>query len=209
MRGKAVVFCEGRDKRLARYFRYLRKLLVNGYIRTNSREIARALELTPSQVRSDLRCFDGAGQQGYGYNVKLLYTAISRELGTADGRKAIVIGGDSALVSYLKDCFEGRGVFVTAAFSQDKDNFSVPVYPIERISDVLKASSADIAVIAELPDGMGASELEALGIKGIWNTTQDDLYGNIPIINLPVGDVVMFLCHEIRKQGRIKDELQN
>lgn len=209
MSRKAVVFCEGRDKRLARYFRYLRRLLLNGCVKVSSKEIAKALELTSSQVRSDLRCFEGTGQQGYGYNVKFLYTEISRELGAADGRKAVIIGGDLALAERLKERFEGRGIIVTAAFSKETGDFSVPIYLPEKISDILKASPADIAVIVELPCGMTVSELEALGIKGIWNTTQEDLYGNIPILNLPVGDIIMFLCHEIRKQGRGKDELQN
>ena len=83
-------------KRYPRYFRCLRELLMNGVMKVSSAELADRLGLTPSQVRTDLNGFDGAGQQGYGYNVKLLYTEISRELGAGDGMTAVIIGGSTA-----------------------------------------------------------------------------------------------------------------
>ena len=61
-------------KRLPRYFRCLRELLMNGVMRVSSAELAAALGITSSQVRSDLNSFGSIGQQGYGYPVKLLYT---------------------------------------------------------------------------------------------------------------------------------------
>ena len=59
-------------KRLPRYFRYLRELLKNDILRISSGELSRLMHVTASQIRQDLNCFGGFGQQGYGYNVKYL-----------------------------------------------------------------------------------------------------------------------------------------
>ena len=42
---------------------------------------AKKLHVTASQIRQDLNNFGGFGQQGYGYNVKYLYTEIGKILG--------------------------------------------------------------------------------------------------------------------------------
>lgn len=100
-------------QRYPRYFRVLRTLLVNGIMKVSSVELARHLNITPSTVRADLNRFSGVGQQGYGYNVKLLYTGISRELGAGDNMSAVIIGGDAAFAKRLAERFEGRGVTVS------------------------------------------------------------------------------------------------
>lgn len=56
-------------KRLPRYYRFLGELLKSGVNRISSRELAQIMRLTASQIRQDLNCFGGFGQQGYGYNV--------------------------------------------------------------------------------------------------------------------------------------------
>ena len=56
-------------KRLPRYFRYLRELIRMGKTRVSSAELSRMMNVTASQIRQDLNCFGGFGQQGYGYNV--------------------------------------------------------------------------------------------------------------------------------------------
>ena len=56
-------------KRLPRYFRYLRVLIREGKTRVSSAELSNMMNLTASQIRQDLNCFGGFGQQGYGYNV--------------------------------------------------------------------------------------------------------------------------------------------
>lgn len=103
-------------QRYPRYFRVLRTLLVNGIMKVSSVELGRYLNITPSTVRADLNRFSGVGQQGYGYNVKLLYTGISRELGAGDNMSAVIIGGDAAFAKRLAERFEGRGVTVSCFF---------------------------------------------------------------------------------------------
>ena len=59
-----------------------------------------------------------------------------------------------------------------------------------------------------MPEGMSADTLVSLGIKGIWNMTQNDIIAPVPVINLPVGDIIMNLCYEIRRKEAEADELQ-
>ena len=68
-------------KRLPRYFRYLEELIDSGVERISSGELSRRMNVTASQIRQDLNNFGGFGQQGYGYNVKYLYTEIGKILG--------------------------------------------------------------------------------------------------------------------------------
>ena len=67
-------------KRLPRYHRCLGDLLRAGQLRISSAELARIMDVTASQIRQDLNCFGGFGQQGYGYNVKFLHSKISEPI---------------------------------------------------------------------------------------------------------------------------------
>ena len=58
-------------KRLPRYFRYLRILIREGKMRISSAELSRRMNITASQIRQDLNCFGGFGQQGYGYTLTI------------------------------------------------------------------------------------------------------------------------------------------
>ena len=68
-------------RRLPRYYRYLGELLESGVERISSNDLSKRMKVTASQIRQDLNNFGGFGQQGYGYNVKYLYTEIARILG--------------------------------------------------------------------------------------------------------------------------------
>ena len=58
-------------RRLPRYYRFLSELKDNGVVRISSRELSDKMGFTASQIRQDLNCFGGFGQQGYGYYVHL------------------------------------------------------------------------------------------------------------------------------------------
>ena len=64
-------------KRLPRYHRYLGELLADGRLRISSAELSKIMNVTASQIRQDLNCFGGFGQQGYGYSVPYLYDNIA------------------------------------------------------------------------------------------------------------------------------------
>ena len=190
-------------KRYPRYFRCLRELLMNGIMKVSSAELAEKLGLTASQVRTDLNGFGGAGQQGYGYNVKTLYTEISRELGAGDRMTAVILGGEPSTVSYLAERFEGRGVTTVAHVTALDSEGMIPKVRPSELTAFLERETVDVAVIVE--NVTGEAELSFYladhGIRGIWNMTQQDMAGDIPVLNLPVGDIMMSLCCDIRHAG--------
>ena len=79
-------------RRLPRYYRYLGELLENGVERISSNDLSKKMKVTASQIRQDLNNFGGFGQQGYGYNVKYLYTEIGKILGLDKTHNIVIIG---------------------------------------------------------------------------------------------------------------------
>ena len=79
-------------RRLPRYYRYLGELLENGVERISSNDLSKQMKVTASQIRQDLHNFGGFGQQGYGYNVKYLYTEIGKILGLEEDHNIVMIG---------------------------------------------------------------------------------------------------------------------
>lgn len=189
---KSVYVAGTRSKRLPRYFRCLRECLMNGEMKISSNSLAEMLDITPSQVRADLNGFSGAGVQGYGYSVKLLYTEISRELGVADGLTAVIIGSSSPDQTYLAERLEGRGITVTELIKYD-----------DRAYDRIVETKADIAVVTECHDfALLIKALTESSIRGVWNMTQKDIELKVPVLNLPIGDIIMGLMCEIRHREK-------
>ena len=61
------------------------------------------MHITASQIRQDLNCFGGFGQQGYGYNVESYIEEISKILGTDTRFSCIILGAGNmgnALTNY-------------------------------------------------------------------------------------------------------------
>jgi redox-sensing transcriptional repressor len=79
-------------KRLPRYYRYLSDLLKMGVTRISSKELSEKMGITASQIRQDLNCFGGFGQQGYGYNTENLFRELGKILGLGNQYKTIIIG---------------------------------------------------------------------------------------------------------------------
>ena len=108
-------------RRLPRYFRYLSDLMQLDIKRISSKELSERMHITASQIRQDLNCFGGFGQQGYGYNVEYLYNEISRILGTDKRFNCIIVGAGNmgnALANY--ENFKRRGFDIVAIFDVDE-----------------------------------------------------------------------------------------
>ena len=200
-------------KRLPRYFRYLRELLRNDILRISSGELSKLMHVTASQIRQDLNCFGGFGQQGYGYNVKYLYGKISEILGVTQNYSAVIIGsGNLGRALASSPIFEKRGVKLTALFDVDPDVIGAEIsgYTVLSMDTLEKYTSenpVDIAVLTTPKEVVRetAERLSALGVKGIWNfaSREIELPGSDVIIeNVHMGDSLMTLCYEInRKNG--------
>ena len=79
-------------KRLPRYYRFLGELISNNVPRISSGSLATKMGITASQIRQDLNCFGGFGQQGYGYNIDILQEEIAYILGLDKPKSIILIG---------------------------------------------------------------------------------------------------------------------
>ena len=107
--------------RLPRYHRYLGDLLEEGVERISSNDLSKKMQVTASQIRQDLNNFGGFGQQGYGYNVKYLYTEIGKILGLDKTHNFIIIGAGNlgqALANYAS--FERSGFILKSLFDEVK-----------------------------------------------------------------------------------------
>lgn len=200
-------------KRLPRYYRYLRQLLAEDIRRISSGELSRMMNVTASQIRQDFNCFGGFGQQGYGYNVKYLYTKIGELLGVSSGLTAVIIGAGnlgSALAS--SPIFERRGIRLRALFDNSpalvgRSKYGFPVFDVSELEEYVKANKIDIAVITvprEVAPEM-AEKLALYGIKGLWNFTSAELdvtkYG-VEAENVHLGDSLMTLCYKVTNKDR-------
>ena len=196
-------------RRLPRYHRYLGELLRNNRLRISSSELSKMMSVTASQIRQDLYCFGGFGQQGYGYNVKYLYGKISELLGVSAGLRAIVIGaGNLGRALVASHMFERRGVTRLALFDVAPDvvgkEFSgLTVHSIENLESFCEHMKPEIAVLTvPKEEAYGIAErLAGVGILGIWNFSNMELklenHPNVIIQNIHLGDSLMTLSYEI------------
>ena len=197
-------------KRLPRYYRFLSDLKANHVVRISSRELSDKMGLTASQIRQDLNCFGGFGQQGYGYNVEQLHAEIGSILGLSNRYKAILIGAGNlgrAIAAHMS--FERRGFQLTAIFDQ-KESLAgqmirgLPVRPVSGLDEYCRANHPDIAILCIPREGAAemAKQLIDLGIHGFWNFSHMDLsvlYPDIPVENVHLSDSLMTFCYKVKQ----------
>lgn len=205
-------------KRLPRYFRYLRMLLNENKLRISSNDLAELMGVTASQIRQDLNCFGGFGQQGYGYNVTYLYGKISEILGVHENYQAIIIGaGRLGQALAASPVFTKRGVEVCALFDTDpkvigKEVDGKRILHVDEMNSFVENNVVDIAVLTlpyEYADS-AVEQIKTMGIKGIWNFTSHDMseheFPGITVQNVHMGDSLMMLCYDIRNKD-LNDEV--
>ncbi len=206
-------------RRLPRYYRYLRELIRNGESRISSGELSKMMQVTASQIRQDLNCFGGFGQQGYGYNVNYLFTKISEILGVGEGYRGVIIGAGNLGKALVRNrMFERRGVDIVAMFDIDqnvigKEYGGARVLDMEELKIFCERTPVDIAVLT-LPKSVADDTIpliEDAGIKGIWNFTGKELKFSDDTVceDVYLGDSLMTLCYELRTRGNLsKDDTE-
>lgn len=195
-------------KRLPRYYRFLGELKEKGIIRISSKDLSNKMGFTASQIRQDLNCFGGFGQQGYGYNIESLYEEIGKILGVNKTRKAIIIGaGNLGKAVALHMSFETRGFNVIGIFDRNQALIGqmlrgLPIRHIDDLFDFCKDNSPTVAVLC-IPSNAAeelAPQLVNLGIKGFWNFSHYDISANYPYIaveNVHLSDSLMRLSYHV------------
>ena len=199
-------------KRLPRYHRYLGELLREGTLRISSAQLSELMSVTASQIRQDLNCFGGFGQQGYGYNVKYLYGKISELLGVSEGYRAVIVGaGNLGRALAATHMFERRGVERVAMFDTNPELigqsiYGIPVYSTEELTDFCKRENISIGVLS-VPKEAAYEVTDMMvkgGVRGIWNFANMELEVASPSVvveNIHLGDSLMKLCYEIKSRG--------
>ena len=195
-------------KRLPRYYRFLGELKDNGVVRISSKDLSAKMGFTASQIRQDLNCFGGFGQQGYGYNIESLYNEIGNILGVNNNRKAILIGaGNLGKAVALHMSFEQRGFNLIGVFDRNTALSGqmlrgIPIRHTDGIFDFCKDNSPTVAVLC-IPSAAAkelAPQLVELGIKGFWNFSHYDIsadYPQVAVENVHLSDSLMTLSYHV------------
>ena len=197
-------------KRLPRYYRFLGDLLKSGVNRISSRELAQIMHLTASQIRQDLNCFGGFGQQGYGYNVSALHHEIGNILGLDRAIKTIILGIGNlgkAITTHMD--FDARGFHLIGIFDSNPalEGMVVrdlPVQPIDQLEEFCKREKPQAAILCIPKDAAQqlTDKLVELGIRGFWNFSHYDIKvddGDIVVENVHLGDSLMTLCYQVNQ----------
>lgn len=200
-------------RRLPRYYRYLGELLEKGVERISSNDLSKQMKVTASQIRQDLNNFGGFGQQGYGYNVKYLYTEIGKILGLEEDHNIVIIGAGNlgqALANYA--AFEKRGFILSGIFDvnprlQGMTIRGVPIRMMDELKSFVKENDVEIAVLT-IPKEKAievANMLVDNGVRAIWNFAHTDLNlpENIIVENVHLSESLMQLSYNI---SRYKEE---
>ena len=199
-------------RRLPRYYRYLGELLDEGVERISSNDLSHRMKVTASQIRQDLNNFGGFGQQGYGYNVKYLYTEIGKILGLDRCHNFIIIGAGNlgqALANYAS--FERSGFILKSLFDvnprlEGVTIRGIPVRMVDELKDFLKNNDIEIAALT-LPKSKAIEVADILvdnGVKGIWNFAHTDLSlpKDVVVENVHLSDTLMKLSYNLCQQDK-------
>lgn len=196
-------------RRLPRYYRYLGELLEGGVERISSNDLSKRMKVTASQIRQDLNNFGGFGQQGYGYNVKYLYTEIGKILGLEEDHNIIIIGAGNlgqALANYA--AFEKRGFILKGIFDvnprlEGVTIRGVPIRMMDEFRSFVANNEVDIAALT-IPKDKAVEVADMLvenGVRAIWNFAHIDLNlpDNVIVENVHLSESLMQLSYNISR----------
>lgn len=195
-------------RRLPRYYRFLGELEDQQISKISSRELSERMHLTASQIRQDLNCFGGLGQQGYGYNVSELRKEIGRILGVDKHRKTILIGAGNlgtALAVHIN--FEKSGCSLIGIFDSNKKIVGNPlgkltITDIDDLEKFCRENKPEVAVLC-IPKSVTkeiVDRLTELGVRSFWNFSHYDInveHKNIIVENVHLGDSLLTLSYGV------------
>ena len=198
-------------RRLPRYYRFLYDLKEKGVTRISSRELSQKMRLTASQIRQDLNCFGGFGQQGYGYMVDQLYEEIGRILGMDKMTKAILLGVGNlgtAVGNHIE--FKTRGFNLIGLFDDNPDlvgdtRADMTIRATDELEEFCRREKPKMAVLC-IPKEAAPRIVEILvdcGVTGFWNFSHYDIlhvYPNVIVENVHMGDTLMTLSYHMNQE---------
>ncbi|MBP3428978.1 MAG: redox-sensing transcriptional repressor Rex [Clostridia bacterium] len=197
-------------RRLPMYYRHLRDLEKAGVVRISSQELGERMNLTASQIRQDINCFGGFGQQGYGYHVSNLKERIGEILGLNHEYHVIIVGAGNigrAVANYAG--FEREGFHIQAMFDVSPSLVGVDVHgtlvqPMDKLEGWMQAHQVDIAVLS-VPASYAQDTADALvrgGVRAIWNFAPVDLVlpDGVAVNNVHLSDSLHILSYRMNEK---------
>lgn len=200
-------------RRLPRYYRHLDDLLRAGTVRISSSSLARSMGLTASQIRQDLSCFGGFGQQGYGYNVERLRSEVADILGMNRDHTVAILGAGNLGRALMENFpFKSNGFRLVAAYDVDPELVGAqisgtPVYHVDELERRLRDEPVSVCVLT-VPAGVAEStalRLARCGVTGIWNFTNVELpqqdMPSVQIEDVHFADSLLTLSYMISEEA--------
>jgi len=167
-----------------RYYRYLYELSTKKPVKTiTSAQIAKALDIDPTQVRKDFSAIGLLGIGRVGFDMCEVCRSIRVVLGFEQSYEAVLIGTGhlgGALLNYSG--FARYGLHIVAAFDNSKRRIGskiagYTVKPMRSLKPFIKRHKIRLAILTtpvevsqELTD-----RLVSAGVKAIWNFTPTSL----------------------------------
>lgn len=195
-------------KRLPRYYRFLGELRASGVSKISSRELSEKMGLTASQIRQDLNCFGGFGQQGYGYNIDILQEEIAYILGLDKPKSIILIGvGNLGRAVTMHMNFESKGFHLIGLFDLKESIVgqivkNQPVRSVDTLDEFCRENLPKAAILCIPKEAAEkiVNQLMKLGVKNFWNFSHYDIAVNNPeakVENVHLGDSLTRLSYKM------------
>ena len=166
-------------RRLPWYLAYVSTLRSQHIEYVSSTAISKALNVDSSQIAKDLSVLNIKGKTRIGYEVPTLEMALRNFLGFTHGHSAVMIGVGSLGSALIADTgLERFGLNIVAGFDVNPDVVgstikNVPIYHIDRLTELQPQINADIAVVAvPVETAQHVADMAvATGIRALWNFT--------------------------------------
>ena len=195
-------------KRLPRYYRFLGELRNEGLTKISSRELSQRMGLTASQIRQDLNCFGGFGQQGYGYNIDILREEIAYILGLDKPKGIILIGtGNLGRAITMHMNFESKGFHLVGLFDEKESLVgkivkNQPIRNINTLDEFCRENLPKAAILCIPKEAAQkiTDQLIKLGVKSFWTFSHYDIAVNHPDVkveNVHLGDSLTRLSYKM------------
>lgn len=205
-------------RRLPRYYRFLGELSKEGITKISSRELSERMKLTASQIRQDLNCFGGFGQQGYGYNVLELRSEIAKIIGVDRRLSAVLIGAGNmgrAIAQHIS--FEKLGCRLVGVFDsnptlENVELAGIKIQNVSKVTSFCQCNDVHLAILC-IPKESASHVCDTLiscGIIGFWNFSHYDInlnYDGIVVENVHLGDSLLTLAYKVN--NRTENLLEN
>lgn len=204
-------------RRLPKYYRYLSDLSDAGVTRISSKELAMKMGLTASQIRQDLNCFGGFGQQGYGYDVANLYSAIGEILGVDNSYPAVLVGcgnlgkAIALFVQSSQSPFKMIAGFDVASDLVGTSLNSIPILHSSEIGSFCCKNEIKAAFLCLPTEStkLVVAQLYEKGVRYFCNFTHYNInikYKDAVVENVHITDSLLTLCYSMNAKNCEENE---